>query len=325
MDPPNPNDALFRSVFSNPEHAAGELRHILGPRLSAPIVWSSLTPCPGSFVDEALRGRQSDLLFTARCGEKAVLLYLLFEHQSTNDPLMAYRILVYTVRIWEQHLRGDPKARLLPPILPVLLHHSERGWTSPTTLHGVIDLDADTLALFAPHLPSFSFLLDDISTERDEALRMRAMTALGRLALFCLRHAREPLELLDALSRWLDLVGQVRGAPGGMEALARIWRYIFVVSNPAEPEDLVKQLIAVVGQGSKEEVMSVADWLEQKGRQEGRLDKGRKMLLKQLRARFGEVPPSAEARIQAAEEDQLDTWFDRGLSAPTLDDVLVGA
>ena len=86
-----------------------------------------------------------------------------------------------------------------------------------------------------------------------------------------------------------------------MEALARIWRYIFVVSNPAEPEDLVKQLVAVVGQGSKEEVMSVADWLEQKGR----LDKGRRTLLKQLRARFGEVPASAEERIQAAEEDQL--------------------
>jgi hypothetical protein len=222
---------------------------------------------------------------------------------------------------WEQHLRADTKARLLPPILPVVLHHSERGWTSPTTFHGVLDLDADTLALFAPHLPSFTFLLDDISAERDEALRMRAMTALGRLALFCFRHAREPRELLDALSRWLDLVGQVRGAPGGMEALARIWRYIFVVSNPAEPEDLVKRLIAVVGQGSKEEVMSVADWL----RKEGSKDNGRRTLLKLLRARFGEVPQSAEARIQAAEEEQLDSWLDRILSAPTLDDVLAGA
>ena len=43
---------------------------------------------------------------------------------------------------------------------------------------------------------------------------MRAMTALGRLALFCLRHAREPLELLDALSRWLDLVRAGARRPG---------------------------------------------------------------------------------------------------------------
>jgi predicted transposase YdaD len=84
--PPNPHDALVRSVFEDPRHAAGELKHLLRPELSARLDWSSLALCSGSFVDEALRGRHTDLIFTVKCAEKQVLVYLLFEHQSTNDP-----------------------------------------------------------------------------------------------------------------------------------------------------------------------------------------------------------------------------------------------
>jgi hypothetical protein len=234
---------------------------------------------------------------------------------------MAFRVLLYLVRIWEHHLRLNPTATRLPAILPLVLHHSEKGWTFPTSFQALIDLDDDTLPPFAEYLPSFRFLLDDISKERDEALRSRAMTALSRLALVCLRHAREPQELVDALGRWLDLVREVHRAPGGREALARIWRYIFVVSNPAKPEDLVKRLVGVVGKESEEEVMSVADWLEQRGEQRGL----RRALLKMLRTRFGEVPDEAMARVQAADDAQLDAWLERVLTAPTLDDVLAQA
>ena len=40
----------------------------------------------------------------------------------------------------------------------------------------------------------------------------RAMTALGRLCLWCLRHAREPEVLVDRLGAWVDLVRE-SGAP----------------------------------------------------------------------------------------------------------------
>jgi hypothetical protein len=258
------------------------------------------------------------------------LLYVLFEHQSTDDALMAFRLLRYMVRIWEKHLQQHQEATRLPAILPIVLHHSERGWASATSFHDLVDLDADTLALVGGHVPGFRFLLDDISDEPDDALHARAATALARLALFCLRHAREPGELLQALARCVDLVREVRAAPNGREALERIWRYIFVVSNPQDPEALVDRLIAVVGKESEEDVMTVADWLREEGRKEGRQegrqegrDEGRReTLLRMMRARFGEVPETAVARIRAAGSAQLDAWADRILTAATLDDVL---
>ena len=208
-----------------------------------------------------------------------------------------------------------------PAILPIVLHHSERGWKASTSFHGIIDLDDETLPLFARYVPQFELLLDDISDQPDEALHARAMTALGRLALYCLRHAREPWVLVKQLSRWLDLIREVRGAPGGTEAMELIWRYIFTTTNPSDPKMLVEQLIEVVGQESEEEVMTVADWL----RSEGRVEALRKTLLKLLRTRFGELPADAEQRIQAAGDAQLDSWIDRVITASSLDDALAAS
>jgi len=48
----SPHDALFKYVFSQPEHAASELRAVLPAELSRRIDWSSLELQPTSFVDE---------------------------------------------------------------------------------------------------------------------------------------------------------------------------------------------------------------------------------------------------------------------------------
>lgn len=325
MEPPSPHDALVKAIFARPEHAEGELRRLLAPEIAARIEWPSLSLCSGSFVEETLRGRHSDLLFSVSCaGKNTVLLYLLFEHQSTDDPLMAFRLLRYMVRIWDDHLRNNPRSARLPAILPLVLHHSPDGWTSPTDLHALLDLDADTLPLVAAHIPSFRFLLDDLSTETDEALRARAMTALGRLVLFCLRHGREPARFVQEIGRWLGLLAEARIAPGGREALQLIWRYIMSVSNPADPQGLVKQFSAVVSKEEEREIMSVADWYEDRGRQEGIKAGSCNALLKLLRARFGALPDAAESRIKAADTAQLDVWIERVLTAATLDEVLVG-
>ncbi len=98
---------------------------------------------------------------------------------------MAFRLLGYLVRIWEDWLKKHPRARRLPAILPVVLHHSKKGWTAPVAFEDLIDLDAGTRTLLGDQLPRFRFLLDDLSEQADDAIKERAMSALGRLALWC--------------------------------------------------------------------------------------------------------------------------------------------
>jgi Putative transposase, YhgA-like len=327
---PNVHDALFKATFSNVEHAAGELRHALRPALAARIDFSTLALESGSFVDEVLKERQSDLLFSASIRGVRVLLYLLFEHQSTVEELMAFRLLRYLVRIWERFLDHHPDARRLPAIVPVVLHHSTTGWTAATAFEDLLDLDDEARAAMGEHVPRLRFVLDDISLEEDDALRARAMTALARLVLFCLRHAREPAVLLARLRRLRDLIDEVRRAPNGVEALQKVWHYILETNDREEPEQVARQLLAAVGDDGKEEIVSAAEKLVERGRIEGRLEgriEGRReelrqTLLKLLAARFGVLPADTVDRVNAAEKAQLDRWFDRALTAISLDDAL---
>jgi predicted transposase/invertase (TIGR01784 family) len=325
----NAHDALFKAAFSQVEHAAGELRHVLPPALSARLDFSTLRLRRGTFVDEALKERQSDLLFSASLGGPRLLLYLLFEHQSTVEALMAFRLLRYMVRIWERYLLEHPRSKRLPAIVPVVLHHSENGWTAATSFEELLDLDEAARAAVGEYVPRLRFLLDDISAEEDEALRARAMSAFARMVLWCLRHAREPETLVQRLGRWLDLVREVRRTPNGPAALRTLWRYILAANERGEPDEVLRRLLAAVGDEGKEEIVSVADKLVERGRQEG-LQEGlqeghRKVLLKQLRTRFGALPEAVVAQVNAAEAAELDRWSDRVLTAPTLADVLTGS
>ena len=87
----HPHDSLVHDTFEHPEHVRGELQHVLGAELSARLDWSTLELVPGSFIDPALQNSRSDLLFRVMLGGHPAYLYLLFEHQSTSDPLMVFR------------------------------------------------------------------------------------------------------------------------------------------------------------------------------------------------------------------------------------------
>jgi len=341
--PTTPHDALIKTTFSRVEHAAALLRQVLPSAIVKRLDFSTLTCCPGSFVDSKLAARHTDLLFSVKLSGRPVFLYLLFEHQSRVDPLMAFRLLEYMVRIWEDHLRKHPGARRLPAILPVVLHHSETGWRADVTFEALLDLDPDTLAAVAEYVPRFRFVLDDISAEPDEALRQRPITALGKLVLWCLRHSRAPDKLVQRLPEWADLVREVRAAPDGVAVLAAIWRYILAVSDRKRPEEVLARLLAAVEEeDAREDIMNVADQLREEGRLKGLAEgkregkreglaegqrKGlaegqRSTLLRLLRARFGALPADVTARVRAAGAAQLDVWTERVLTAPTLSAVL---
>jgi predicted transposase/invertase (TIGR01784 family) len=330
MQPPNVHDALVKTAFSQVEHAEGELRLVLPAALVARIDFTTLALRPGSFVDEALKERHSDLLYSVAIRGRSALVYVLFEHKSKPEELLPFVLLRYMTRIWEGWLRDNPGAKALPAIVPVVLHHGEGGWGKARAFEELLDVDEGTLGALGEHVVRFRFALDDIGVEEDEALKGRAMSAFSRLVLFCLRHAREPEVLLERLGRWVDLVREARRAPNGRSALVSLWRYILSTSREDEPEVVIERLLATVGEEGKEEIMTAGEKLIERGRQEGRREgerkgreegerKGRRAsLLKLLGTRFGALPAGIVAQVEAAELADLDRWFERGIAAPSL-------
>lgn len=201
------------------------------PELAKVAKWKTLALVPGSFVDEELKDSHSDLLFSVEMRSRYTLLYVLFEHQSTVDPWMPLRLLEYMLRIWRAHLTDNPKARRLPPIVPIVLHHSEHGWTAGTSFEGLFEMDDAVATELMPFVPRFRFVLDDVSRATDDELRARAVTALAKLVLGCLRHARQMPEMLGDPDRWETTLREVADAPHGVHALGIVPRHVFHVSD----------------------------------------------------------------------------------------------
>ena len=70
-----PHDALFKGVLGQPEHARGTLRAVVPAVLGEALDWSTLTLCPGSFVDVALAQQHTDLLYSATWRDGGEALY----------------------------------------------------------------------------------------------------------------------------------------------------------------------------------------------------------------------------------------------------------
>jgi predicted transposase/invertase (TIGR01784 family) len=321
-----PHDALFKAAFSQPEHAAGVLRAALPPAIVALLDFSSLTLLPGSFVDEALAQSHADLLFSVRLAGRPAFVYLLYEHRSTPHAFMPLRMLKYEARIWDRHLEKNPGARLLPAILPLVLHHGEGGWTAAVAFEELLDLDPAALAVLGDHLPRFRLLIDDLADQDDEALHDRTMSALGRLVLLCFKHAAHPDRLVEHLDRWVDLVKDTWRAPNGVTALGLVVRYLFEIGGPTPVQAFHALAARKVGKDMEKAFVSYADMLRQEGRkrglQEGRRKGRREALQNLLGARFGALPDPVLARLKSAKLEQLDRWLERILTARTLDDVL---
>jgi hypothetical protein len=167
--PDRPHDKLFKETFTNVAHAAAELRAVLPTEVVALLRWETLRLESGNFEVASERRRFCDLLFSCeRASDRGrALVYVLFEHQSSDTPSMMLRMLRYMVQIWERWLetkQGLP----LPPILPVVLSHDERGWRSARRFADLFEADEGTLTLLRRFVPDFEIVVDDIAKVTDD-------------------------------------------------------------------------------------------------------------------------------------------------------------
>jgi predicted transposase YdaD len=344
-----PHDLFVRYTFGHPERAAAELRAVLPAHVVSEVDWASLRRESGSVVDPELRETESDLLFTAqlRTGHP-LLLYVLLEHQSTVDPWMALRMLRYVVRQLERWRQEHPDSTVLPPIIPLVMYHGPDGaWTAPRRVEELFGLPEEGRAQWRALVPRFAYLLDDLTAEREEALRARPGPPLARLAWLVLRYGRSE-ELAWKLPEWVALFAQVQASPEGTEHLVLLLRYLLWVGNATAREATGQVLNSVLGEQQTEELMR--GWGEElfergreqglargreEGRQEGRQEgqqeglaqgvlRGRaESILRVLAARGVPIPEEARQRIlSCADVATLDRWFDRSLSATHLSAVL---
>ena len=323
-----PHDTLFRRAFGRTTNARDLLRTALPASIARAIDWRSLRRVDGTFVDKRLRRSHTDLLFTARAGNRRVLLYVLVEHKSIADRITVLQVLGYLHAIWTRYHREHPRARLLPPILPFVLHHGKRRSQSPTSLRALLDLRGVPPALVALQ-PDFRFVLDDLADQTEAKLQQRVGSTFAQLALLSMQHLRgaDPATAEAVLRGWAGLTERLAAARNGQDDLLTLFSYILQIG--CLPESRVNSVLDEITPRSCNTMLTTAQQMARRINREngpkwlarGRTQGQAKLLLRQLEKKFGPLHKTVVARIRRARSEQLEHWADQILTAAKLDDV----
>src|SRR4051794_37532008 len=105
-----PHDKLFKKTFGHPDSAAALFQAYLPESLARHLDFTAAVLEPGSFIDAEFQAAESDLLYSVPLREhtRGAFVYFLFEHQSTEDVRLAFRLLSYEVKIWQNWLQDHP-------------------------------------------------------------------------------------------------------------------------------------------------------------------------------------------------------------------------
>jgi predicted transposase/invertase (TIGR01784 family) len=328
----NPHDHFFREMLSRQETARDFLRHYLPPGVGSLLDLSSLEPLQESFIDQELREHSTDLLYQVALqkGGAPAYVYVLFEHKSYPDRLVALQLLRYMVRVWEHCVKqGLP----LAPIMPVVLYHGAARWKVASNFQALFEVPAG----LAPYLPEYHYWLCDLSQYSDEAIKGAMTLRVGLLVLkYILRD-----DLREHLADILDLLGQLSQQQTGLEYLETVLRYLAGGTDKITKEELWDALEAAFPEGSRTMSTPAEQWRQeglqqglQQGRQEGEqiglkkgeqtgLKKGaRQTTLKNLRQiltiRFDAPPPDFERRLEPLDLPTLEQLITAGLTLPTM-------
>lgn len=253
---PTPHDATFRQFLTQPEIARDFMEIHLPAELRAICDLSTLKLESGSFVEDDLRQYFSDVLYSLKTttGDDGYV-HVLIEAQSSPDKHMAFRLMRYAVAAMQRHLEAGHKK--LPLVIPVLFYTGKRS-PYPYSTNWLQEFDDPALAgkLYAGDFP----LVDVTVIPDEEIMGHRSMAALTLLQ----KHIRQRdlAELTDKLATIL-LAGYLTSPQ-----VISLVHYIIQAGESSDAEAFIRELALRVPQ-NEEELMTIAQQLEQKGIEKG--------------------------------------------------------
>ena len=131
------HDPSYKALFSEPRLVEDLLRGFVPGEWVGRLDFSTLEKANAQFVSEELLRREDDVIWRVRFADRSWLyVYLLLEFQSSPDPWMALRIMVYVGLLWQDLVKQKVvgAGEKLPPVVPVVLYNGETPWNASEEL-----------------------------------------------------------------------------------------------------------------------------------------------------------------------------------------------
>ncbi len=260
----NPHDKFFKTTFARKDTARSFLQTYLPANIVPELDFSTFEISKDTFVDEEFKDTVSDILYKVglRSGGQAYI-YVLFEHKSYEDRLVALQILKYMNNIWDlqRQQNEDLKLKLkypIKPILPLLVYHGLQGWQIDTNFMALFD-PKDLPDSLKPYLPNFNYFLVDLSQYSDDQIKGEVILQLGLLLLKYIYRG----DLKETLTRIFPLFYEVLEKETGLEYIEMVLRYLTDATGKITETELKNILTEVYAEGETIMQTIAQTWLEQ--------------------------------------------------------------
>ena len=316
------HDLSYRAFFIHRRMIQDLLREIVGEQWVERIDLDSGEQVNTSFVSPRHENRESDIIwkFRRKDGGEPVYVYILLEFQSRPDPSMPVRLMVYESHFYQTLMANQPAAgwRKLPLIIPVVVYNGWELWNVATDLGSLIgDLDPSA-EIYRPQLRYR--LVDESAYPREELAGLNSPVAdLFRIEKS--RDWREVRESVHKLRQGIPLTeASLRQAFGTWLQKVILPRFGLSqeeIGDTLSLEELETMLAESIDRWNRE----IREEGREEGRQEGRQEGEARMVLQQLRLKFGRLESEIEERVRSADAERLLEWGERVLTAERLEDV----
>lgn len=258
----HPHDKYFRASMSN-LRVAEEFFEAHLPKSVLPVVdLKSLSLQSNSFISEELNQHMSDILYAVNIKSRPGYLYILAEHQSSDDKWMPVRVLNYMLRIMEDDIKKLGR-KTLPVVVPLVFYHGrKKPYPYSTDLFDLFSEEDRPLAekfLLKPfHLIDTSRLSDNEMMERSHSGVME----------FIHKHIFER-DLLRYVEFVAPFIKQLQNS-GENNYIIETVHYLFSIAGLKEHKQLIRILKDKVFDDSGEETMiTIAEYYRMQGEARG--------------------------------------------------------
>ena len=208
----NEHDKLVKKILEKSREIEFVVRKALGIKEKLEI-----EEVRNEFITIDYRGKQVDLLYKIKGKE----VYLLIEHQSTQDVKMPYRILEYEVQIMDRSFRkNNYQTEKLAKVIAIVIYTGPGEWKMPQKLEEIQISFNYSKKILEDYDLTIGYNLLDINKLNKEEL-LEGETLFGRMML--VERARREEELIEILEEILPLTKD-----NEREDVINILRYILV-------------------------------------------------------------------------------------------------
>lgn len=245
------HDKLFRKALENPIVAYEFIEAHLPQEILSIMDSKTLKLEKESFVEPNLAASISDVLFSCKLDNNGkgedCYIYLLLEHQSTADPLMAFRLLKYMVNICDRYLIENPQTKHLPLIYPLVLYNGTRPYNVARNLWELFNNK-----VLAKQFWTEDYQLVNVHDIPDEQLKKRIWSGILE---FFLKHIHER-QLLKRWQEIADILPEITKVSIGYDYIQTILYYTLTSIDQSDKIELEKLLITTLNKERGEELMT---------------------------------------------------------------------